>query len=279
MRTVTFQSVRNGVATRTGIDPENLQQDEFAAIVEYINDHLRQGVEAFGWPELNPVEKRTFREPYRADRTYGTDEEVYYEDAYYVATAETTGNLPTDTDFWAEIEELDAYIALDQSWEENAISEVAEVYEADPRKTDSSRTVRWWLSDRGIEFFSSVPNHVFVKFALRTPQFTSEGWNANRSYEAEALVYVSAAGECFRALRSSTGAPPATSPDEWERVKFPYVLSVYTKNAAAAELLDEDEKPETADRYRGKATDAFNNELAKVTIRQGQTATYGVKTR
>ena len=100
MRTVTFQSVLDGAAARIGLDPtQTIQPSTASALTEYINTRTRFAWEAYKWPELSAVEKRTFRPPWKEARAYTPGIEVYYDGSYYrslTTHTSSSSNEPTD---------------------------------------------------------------------------------------------------------------------------------------------------------------------------------------
>lgn len=61
MRTVTYKSIRDGAATRMGIDPTvDLQSNTKLAIAEYAIGAIRNGWEFQDWPGVCLLEERTF---------------------------------------------------------------------------------------------------------------------------------------------------------------------------------------------------------------------------
>lgn len=61
MRTVTYKSLRDGAATRLGIDPStDLQANTKLAIAEYATSAIRSGWEFTDWNDICLLEQRTF---------------------------------------------------------------------------------------------------------------------------------------------------------------------------------------------------------------------------
>jgi len=98
MRTVTFQSVLDGAASRIGLDPtQTIQASTASALTEYINTRTRFAWEAYKWPELSCVEKRSFRAPYSAALEYPVGSEVLFENNYYRKNVSTAIGVAPDT--------------------------------------------------------------------------------------------------------------------------------------------------------------------------------------
>lgn len=265
MRTVTFQSVLYGVATRLGLEPShNLQTNQALALSEYINDRLETAWELEKWPEWTLAEERQFRADYNAGTAYVIGNEVYYPtgNAYYRAIAPGTGNLPTNTNFWEPATDLNAYVARAQSWEDNELGEVWGVYLADPRTTDRPRRVGFWESPDGIQMDTSATT-VWIEFGLPHPRFTAVTWDAASAYVVGDLVYLAATGECYEAIQAGTGQDPSTQAAYWLKQDFPYVLAKHVKLAAIADALREDEEFDKAIAAEAKAQEALFDAIEK----------------
>lgn len=274
MRTVTFKSVLFGVAMRLSLDPtKNLPADVARALCEYINTRVRKGWNMFAWPNWTFTEERQFRASYDNAAAYVIGDEVYYadENKYYIATAAGTGNLPTDTNFWAEATELDRYVAAVQDWEEHELGDVVSFYKEDPRTTSTPAVVQHWESPNGFQVGESAGSVVWVEFREPAPLFTTPAWSAATSYPAGSLVYLSATGECYKAMVDVSVSNPAESPEQWARVLFPECLAEYVKLAAQSDALREDESVDKADRIEASAVDFLYDEIDKARRSRRQT--------
>lgn len=88
MRTVTYQSVLNGIAMSLGLDPNrDLNSTQAAKLTEYLNQRLPEGWRWDFWPEWTVVEQRVYREAYDATRNVVATDERYFTAAqnYYQA--------------------------------------------------------------------------------------------------------------------------------------------------------------------------------------------------
>lgn len=121
MRSVTFESCLNGVASTAGIDPANLLAHEKILLTEYINDAVRFCYDYYPWAEFTLTEKRYFREEYDSTKTYSIGEEVYYDDKYYHCWTSSVGNRPdTSTLFWYEVGDY----SNNPEWSESGLYEI-----------------------------------------------------------------------------------------------------------------------------------------------------------
>jgi hypothetical protein len=115
MRTVTFQSVLDGAASRIGLDPtQTIQASTASALTEYINTRVRFAWEAYKWPELSCVEKRAFRGPYSSVLEYPIGSEVLHENNYYRKSGAAAIGIAPDTAFaWTDHDPNTAYVIND----------------------------------------------------------------------------------------------------------------------------------------------------------------------
>lgn len=112
MDTVTFNSVRVKANTLFA-GKASPTSDDSASLATFINARAREFWEAYYWPELMTVEKRTFRAQYSAANTYVAAQEVYYPSTqlYYVALRAVPTNQPPDTGLGSPLSLNTAYWA------------------------------------------------------------------------------------------------------------------------------------------------------------------------
>lgn len=254
MRSVTFQSVLDGAASRIGLDPtQTIQPSTASALTEYINTRTRFAWEAYKWPELSAIEKRQFRPTFDSAATYAVGAEVFYLGDYYRKTAAgAVGVLPTVTATWTPASSLTDFVRnidFDQTFTATSsttaatpIGEVLHIYRQDPRVVRYAERVNFWVTDSGAivgptQFTNATPNEVFVEFTIRPTLFNTASNNA----------------------------------------EFPRVLSEYVKFASAADALREDGQFDKAAYMDGLATDALQKEIDIIELKQGQTRLQGTR--
>ena len=261
IRTVTFKSVLDGVATRMGLEPSaNFQLSQAAALTEYITDRIGQAWEIASWPEWTTSERRQFRANWDTAVTYAVGAEVYdpTSNAYYRSLqAANTGNAVTSTLWWTPATDLATYVAFEQAWETNKIGEVWAVYLDDPHVIDRPRLCSWWIGPEGI-WVQTTATKVWVEFSLRPPIFTTVPWDAAVAYAAGDLVYY--APDCYVAATASTNAVPSSS-GSWIKQSFPYVLSRAVKLVAIADALREDQSLDKATAWDAQSGQALMEAL------------------
>ena len=257
MRTVTFQSVLNGVATRMGLEPAaNFQLNQAAALTEYITDRLAQAWEIASWPEWTTSEQRQFRASWSNATTYALAAEVYDpgQNAYYRSIqAANLNHLVTDTAWWTPASDLDTYIEHEQSWESHKLGVVWAVYLDDPHTIDRPRLCSWWEGPEGIWVQTSM-SKVWIEFSLRPPVFTTTAWDSTVTYALDDLVYY--APNCYKATGTSTGVTPGTN-GSWQQQSFPYTLSRPVKLFAIADALREDQSLDKASAWDAQSGQAL----------------------
>ena len=254
MRSVTFQSVLDGAASRIGLDPtQTIQPSTASALTEYINTRTRFAWEAYKWPELSAIEKRQFRPTFDAAATYASGAEVFYLGNYYRKTGSgAVGVLPTVTATWTVATSLTDFVrsidfdqtftAASGSTAATPIGEVLHVYRQDPRVVRYAERVNFWVTDSGAivgptQFTNATPNEVYVEFTIRPTMFNT-----------------------------ASNADP-----------FPRVLSEYVKFSTAADALREDGQFDKAAYMDGLATDALQKEIDIIELKQGQTRLQGTR--
>lgn len=238
-RTVSFRDdVLYPMARAAGFDPQqNFQATEAATMIDTINTRMRYAWEFYPWPELQITEERAFRQVWNAVLNYAaTTDEVYYlpTQQYYRALVDTApGELPTDAAKWEQISLLDRYLAYEQ-FGKRAIGKIVAITNMNPR------TYRWAAlnyttnpSGYGIDLsIMAVGPTVWVTYTPIPPAFTAETYDAATAYLKDALVYSGETGECYRALRDSTGEP-LSSGTYWLMQEMPYLLSEYIQTGEA----------------------------------------------
>jgi len=280
VRTVSFKSVFDAVIRRIGDDPDVTVQDNTGRVVaEYISERIREGWEAYYWPEWTAIEERTFRSAFDLGVSYAVDAEVYYPttEQYYRAISASTGNLPSNSTFWELAgNDFDRYISLDQPGQ-TPIGEVLAVHTANPRISPSALELGFWLSDNGIQIDGEM-SAVWVEFCLRPPEFTSQPYDPATTYAAGSVRYLASTGQCYRAREAVTAEAPNTS-SKWEEMRLPYVLSRYATQAAYADVLTADGQHDNAGRVLSAANDYIAQEWDKIELKQRQQRRFSVRTR
>lgn len=283
MRTVTFKSVIDKVATKVLGTADNLTRQKRAALVDSIAEHLRECWERVFWPELLLTEERAFRDTWTTT-TYASGSEVYYSpgDAYYVANASASGaDVPGTSSKWDKLTgtDLRRYVSLDQTGK-TAIGTVEQVTNADPRSTPGTLPLRWSAGPDGIELspYAGADTTVWVRFRRRVPQFTSTDWAAG-SYASGSVVYYATTGECYVASSAaSSGDVPGTAA-LWVKQSFPYIFQRTVALFAAADHRMESGQLETRNAYLIQAEDALADEYRKAFGQQAQIESFRVLTR
>lgn len=285
MRTVTLLSVINAVAFKVLGTSDNLPQQQGAAFIDSIGEHLRECWERFFWPEWTVTEERYYRDAWAAQgyNTVGT--EVHYTpgDAYYRSNAVAgMSDVPGVSSKWDLITgtDLRRYVSLDQTGK-TPIGTVEQVTPKDPRIYPGTPRIGWAPGPDGLEFPSTewTGTSVWVRFRKRPSQFTATAYNAANAYAVGDLVYFTD-GDCYVCTATaSAGDTPATDADKWTKQSFPYVLKRAVVLFAAADHRDEDGQIESNSVFRTRAEDALADEWAKAHGQQDQTRRFRVVTR
>jgi hypothetical protein len=237
------------------------------------------------WPEFTAVERRTYRPSWSSTESYSTGNEVWRlsadgETGHYYRALQTSLDVdPQDNaepTYWEEDpSDMRLYIAFEQPWEATPIGKVDITRFAtwdDPTFVmDPSwvRGLRLWQRcvvfpapgtglDQGQASSTSVargmPARPWVQFLPPWPEVSEVLWDAGEAVAAGTLRYRTQTGECYLALRPSTGAVPEESADDWATRGVPEFFFRYICLSACAQRQSEEEG-------KYKTLQAANDEL------------------
>ncbi len=292
MKTVNFRDdLLKPIAYELGIDPDSsdLNNDHAAAWTSFINRYVRQGWEAWDFPELDVTEERAFRPIWSSSKQFrrvglnnGQPDELLYipdlvagNNPYYqvLSTAPTdppVGTLPTNTTYFQPLVLVDKYIAYDQQCRQT-IGRVIGIYGSNPRMfTNSSgvktsfRRLSYKPSEKGIDVHHTAKYTVWVKFQMVPSQFTSKQYSSTTTYNKGDLAYDPTTGNVYRAVVVTTNNPPGSS--SWMVVPLPYTLQLFAIYAAASCASEDIVEQQN---LMGKAQECLGREIDKL-IEQGQ---------
>ena len=268
-----FLSVLKECAATYGIDPES--QDYSSQLVRRIcsaiNQHFPYIKSATFWPELLLVEERTYAAPYSTTTTYNTGDRIYFTDGIYYDARfdgildESPSDSPT---YWTEATP-DRTIELDQLWETNRIGVVKDVFDSDPRTSNTVKRLVFEVDADGLHFNSSVGKSVFVKFIAQAEDWTSSAYSASTTYGRGDVVYVG--GENYRALKTTLGID-TTSTTNWVLQNYPAFLVPVTARFARAEMLRDDGQITKAEQEEQRAEQAVSLLMDRTRLLQKQVA-------
>lgn len=250
MRTIAQSQVMASAFELMGESFADAQEERVVALVAHLNRRVRQGWEAYPWPELCRIEERFFAALYDNAIAYVAGDVVRYTPpgealGYYRALGATTGNVPTDTAWWELVgSEWVPTVGFEQDGEE-PIGECLQAWSADPRISRRAFEVPFVVTDRGIEFWRTPMASVWLRYRLRPSTYSARVWDATRSEVPGALVYyvdsVTGDGDTWRCVAAAAaGESPATHPAKWEKIAFPYVLATFASFGAFRDLLKSD---------------------------------------
>lgn len=144
---------------------------------------------------------------------------------------------------------FEKYVALDQNGK-TPIGEVAQISRSNPRTNPRfPGIIDFLLDNRGILPAPLSGVQVWVLFRMRPPQFTTEAYDNEATYDAGDVVYQpETTGECYMSLvDDNTGNTPEDSPTDWERQPMPEIFEEAVKFGVFAELLRSDGQNDKAD--------------------------------
>jgi len=286
MRTVTFQSVLYGVARRLGLDPaRNFPADTAQTLTDYLQQRIREGWEAYPWPELCVIEGRSFRPEYAPDVIYEVNDEVFdpVSHTYFRSLDDANEAHPLSDDaFWAPCgkdgqPDIQRYIASREPGSLPVI-ELLEAWKCDPRQHSNPAAMPYWFSERGIEFGPSAPNVVWIRYRLQPPRFTAEVFDETAVYQPGDLRYFST--DCYECLATTlAGQSPATAPGKWRIQPVPFILSEFARRAVIADALREDGQFDKAASEEAHAQTALESQMIIPGVQMGDRAGFSVSLR
>lgn len=206
---------------------------------------------------------------YAATTDYSVGDQVYYPttDTVYQCHTASTGNLPTDTNYWGALEAFKRTLPYDQTGE-TVIGEVARVMQSDPRVKPFAPEEDFFLNSDGV----NVPfcqNKIWIEFRVQSPALTGLAFDATATYAVgEQMLFTD--GDLYNCLTATTaGQTPLTHPSKWELVYLPQYLAQATCLAAAADFVATRSR-EDAQRLDAQASAMLDKELDKLLRQQRQ---------
>ena len=254
MNRVSFHSVLREAAALAGFTMARLTTTPKTQLKAFINRRAREYWDAHWWSQIMHAELRYYRDAYDAATAYATGDEVYYATTgyYYTALQSTTGNAPTNATYWERTTELDAYIALAQTGEEE-IGTVRLLSADNPLETRHPRSQPFrLLGDRIQVLGEDVPSSIYVWFREPAPDWQGDDFSASDTYATGDVVYYEGSatgyeGDYWTATAStSAGQDPEDTPAKWTRLEFPEWLRAPASSGAYADWLRQDGNPEAA---------------------------------
>lgn len=254
MRTVTFQTVYDGVLQRLGLDPliANTTQADARMIAGKITKRARLALRSWDFLEWSHTEERAFRpiwnltrQFYRANPGTGLPDELFYltNTTYYrvktgssILSDPPIGTLPTDTNYFEVLSPVDTFIELDQGGQ-HAIGQMLGVYSSNPRLNGCGRRgLNFIPSEMGIDVCAPCGPTVFIHYLLPEPVYSKRPYVPLKTYGAGERVFQPADGNVYRARGTTTNnAPPNAT--YWILEPVLEVLANYLEAGAYADSL------------------------------------------
>jgi hypothetical protein len=243
LRTVTYQSVLEGVLRRLGQDPASASLERLLQVNEAIADRYRDAVEYYRWPEFMRLEERRYRNTW-ADGTYAAGAEVWHAATatYWKAPAgATAGQVPGTASQWEALSGAwERYVAYEQVGLE-AIGAVLGAWDRNPRSDPAARRLSYRMTERGVSLppadASLAPASAWVAYRTREEDFAWRTvWAADGVYAPGDRVYF--APEVWECVETTTaGQSPTTHAAKWRALAMPHRLARAIKAGARAMLL------------------------------------------
>jgi hypothetical protein len=254
MNRVAFHSVLREAAGLAGFTLAQLTATPKTQLKTFISRRGREYWDHWWWNQIMHAELRYYRDAYDAATAYAEDDEIYYSTTglYYICILASTGNAPTNTTYWEEVTELDAYIELAQTGQEE-IGTVRLLSPDNPLEEREPRVQPFRLIGEKIQVLGvDVPASVYVWFREPAPTWLGDDFDATATYAVGEVMYYEGAGvdyegDFWTCLTATTaGQDPEDATAKWERIGFPKWLREPVAQAAYADWLRQDGNPEAA---------------------------------
>lgn len=309
MKNVLYRKLRDGVMTRMGLDPAQTRlSSQDAALAEYLTSAVAYVWNLEDWPQTTATELRqVLGEGY--DKCMYTYESDFVGGYYYIGRAPANSNF--EDPVWRikrvtttpDGRVLNIDTALNVTWTDrtthmyiedssnssgeeipyiplivlgqNPIGEILGIYSEDPANKANVIEYNFALSDSTVLIVDGryTGGDLYVKFQLPVPQFTSEEYNSAATYFADDLVYLDSTGDCYLALKESTGVAP-TDEEFWLRQRVPMFLADYLKIQAYADTLSEDGQTDKAQFQLARADGVLMKLRDDAWLRHGEVRHY-----
>jgi hypothetical protein len=132
----------------------------------------------------------------------------------------------------------------------SGVDELAAVWSAHPRNplvSVNPGRIGFWLSPRGVELGKESVDPVFIRYRPRPLAFTRVAYNGATTYAADAVVYASSTGDCYRSIAGGNTGQAVTDATKWERQTLPAWMMEAVILGAHADLLRNDGRSDRAD--------------------------------
>ena len=228
------------------------------------------------WPDFTEISRRTYRPPWDITQQYVAGNEVWRLGSdgltghYYRAIISNLAVDPQDeaqpATWLVDPADLRLYIAYAQTWESVPIDGVEvdrfatwddPTFVQEPQFVQGlfivQRTVVFPAPSSGLDQGKMTPMGVargmparpWIRFRPSWPNVSATLWDVAESVPAGALRYYipsgATSGDCYIALRPSTGAEPDTSGEDWAVRGIPEFFARYIELWTVSQRQSEDE--------------------------------------
>ena len=251
IRTVTFESVLDGVALRSSRQlAAALPTGDLAALITYIADRVRTAWEFYRWPETMGLAAFNYLPTWLVGSTYTAGTQLWFLDAttgfsgYYQANASpntpTAGQSPESApQCWTLMANFHKSVAFANGTA--PFTAVLTAWDSDPRAYDTAQTVPFTITNEGVTFDQDAPDTIWLDYRAAPPNFDAVPWDGTDAFAAGVTVYYSAGagqGDCYLVLVTTTpGDTPVSAPTKFQLVPFPYILARAVKVGALADYF------------------------------------------
>ena len=263
-----FQAIQRG----RGYGSIVMSDTERLRTVDLVNQAGKTAWKQRIWPEFTEIARRTYRPAWSGAESYTIGQEVWRLDSdgtnghYYRAVINSLNVDPQDgavpATWLADPPDMRLYIQFEQPWESVPIDGVEldrfatwddPTYVRDPAFVQGlwlvQRTVVFPAPSSGLDQGQVLPSGTargmparpWIRFRPQWPKVSATLWNVAEEVPTGTLRYRVETGECYIALRPSTGAIPEESGEDWATRGLPDFFSRYIELMAIASRQSEDE--------------------------------------
>lgn len=285
---IATQRILYSVARRAGLEPigenANLSPSKAREILGFMDERLREGWESYDFVETTPVEQRAFANDYDQTICYNKGDIVWdwCTNAYYQALAPTVGGALSNAAVWQQ--NVNPPYPRMVPWLQTNHTPIGTCFTAWNKNpySDTNRTpIPFLLSQNGLEFsLSPVTQTIWLQFRIPYPGIGLDQWYDTETYNTGDTCYYgmdSYISLIDDNLNNTPPALPATSDNNWQQFRIPWIFRQFLTLAAFSDTLVVEGQNEKAPDQLQQAYTALGNEYDKQTIQSAQFTGYSAR--
>jgi len=163
---------------------------------------------------------------YAASTSYAPGDAVSYAGRNYQCHTASTGNTPTDTNYFGELIEFDRYVSYTQTGQ-TAIGLVETVTNSNPRIHTTYNELNWSLSQNGVQVKDAAAS-VWITFRVRCHKLIGDEFDVTEAYAVGDQVFYTGGAERGNfyecATATSANQTPTSEPSKWTLLEIPRIF-------------------------------------------------------